>query len=326
MRGFCLCPVYIVRFSFGSLRSAGGGGHFPKLPSQIGAEPEEQDQALEKTGDGNAPPDAVESQRSPHEKPGEGDPGAGQDDAAHRGRQGFPKARKRAGRGDLHAHEKLGDAKNYQVVHSHGDDSLLCDEKAEYGLGEADQEDGAEEAPYEYNAHGAPIALPDTLRLPGPVVLGQKRVDGSGKAIRCHPGDGFDLGANLLNRYRRVPVARHHPGDDHGDAGKYHILHAGGEADAQDSEKPAISRTVKRPDMPEQDTVPQGKGHEHQGDDKLGKNGGNGGTHNTHDGKWPHSKDEDRIQYHIDDQPCQSGGEGATAVARGRKDPGKRLI
>src|SRR5699024_1664542 len=99
--------------------------HFSQLLPQKGAEPQKQDNAFENAGYGDAPPDTVETQRSPYKEPGKGNPGTSQYDAAHRGRHSPSKTGKGTGGGDLHTHEQLGDSKDHQVVHAHGDNILL---------------------------------------------------------------------------------------------------------------------------------------------------------------------------------------------------------
>ena len=78
------------------------------------------------------------------------------------------------------------------------------------------------------------VSLPDPVPLPGTVVLGSERVDGSREPVGNVPGDGLDLISHAEHRQGKIAVSggelRQHKGNPRVD----HVLDRSRQSDADD--------------------------------------------------------------------------------------------
>ncbi len=285
-----------------------------------------EDDTFKNTGDCDTPPDPVETQRSRDKRKGKRDPRTIQRDAHDGRRECLSKTGESSGGRDLHAHEKLGHAKDPQIVYSHREDICLRDKDPEDRFREDDQHKRAEGSPQKDDHHGFLIAFSCAGQIAGAKILGDEGIDRSGKSVGSHPGDGLNLGSDFLNSHSGISESRNHPGDDHGDRSKEHVLQGRRKTDADDFLNCRKRRASQEMEAEKDLRLIFNRKDEHACDYCLGKYSGDGRSQYAEMRERTDAKDQNRVQYDVDDQAGGCRKEGRPAVPHGRKNPGQHLV
>lgn len=117
---------------------------------------------------------------------------------------------------NLNGHKNLTVAQDAQVVNPASERGRIGQEYGEEGPSKEDKQDSGQATEGRCIAPNNPNAFLDAVPVTDAVILAYKGSCCNGKTVGSHPGDGFDLGTDLLHSNRDWAKVGDNSGNDDG--------------------------------------------------------------------------------------------------------------